>query len=138
MAAKKPAKQNKVKRNLNKPAPRPVVHLDYLRVYHEVLKHEEVLDIDLDVIFQGTIKVLEENLVDKKLSQEPNGYDVEVLVSLVMEELVDKRKPALSAIYEELTGMEIDPITNKFTGNPILNIKEKEIPSALNGTGWTN
>lgn len=90
MASKKPAKQKKVKVNLNKPAPRPVVHLDYLRVYHEVLKHEEVLDYDLDVIFDATIKVLETNLVDKKLSQQPNGYDVEVLVSLVMEELVDK------------------------------------------------
>lgn len=90
MASKKPAKQKKVKANLNKPGPRPVVHLDYLRVYHEVLKHEEVLDYDLDVIFDATIKVLETNLVDKKLSQQPNGYDVEVLVSLVMEELVDK------------------------------------------------
>ena len=44
-----------------------------------------------------------------------------------MEELVDKRKPALGAIYEELTGLEIDPATNKFTGNPILNVKEKEV-----------
>lgn len=89
MAGKKPAKQKKVKANLNKPAPRPVVHLDYLRVYHEVLKHEEVLDYDLDLIFDATIKVLQDNLADKKLSQQPDGYNVEVLVSLVMEELVD-------------------------------------------------
>ena len=101
--AKKPAKQNKVKRNLNKPAPKPVVHLDYLRVYHEVLKHEEVLDYDLDDIFNATIKVLEENLVDKKLSQQPNGYDVEVLVSLVMEELVDNTV-SLEDVAKEMAG----------------------------------
>lgn len=121
MASKKPAKQKKVKVNLNKPAPRPVVHLEYLRVYHEVLKHEEVLDYDLDDIFNATIKVLEANLVDKKLSQQPDGYDVEVLVSLVMEELVDRPKalnealkdPSLRRIYEDVTGLKVDPQTLK-------------------------
>lgn len=121
MASKKPAKQKKVKVNLNKPAPRPVVHLEYLRVYHEVLKHEEVLDYDLDDIFNATIKVLEANLVDKKLSQQPDGYDVEVLVSLVMEELVDRPKalnealkdPSLRSIYEDVTGLKVDPQTLK-------------------------
>uniref|UniRef100_A0AAU8KXC0 Uncharacterized protein n=1 Tax=Pantoea phage Survivor TaxID=3232176 RepID=A0AAU8KXC0_9CAUD len=90
MASKKPAKQNKVKPNLNKPAPKPVVHLDYLRVYHEVLKHEDVLDIELDDIFAATMRVLEDNLAKSKLSKEPDNLAVEILVSKVMEELVDK------------------------------------------------
>lgn len=90
MASKKPAKQNKVKPNLNKPAPKPVVHLDYLRVYHEVLKHEDVLDIELDDIFAATMRVLEDNLAKSKLSKEPDNLGVEILVSKVMEELVDK------------------------------------------------
>lgn len=124
MAKQKPAKQKKNKPNLNRPAPRPVVHLDYLRVYHEVLKHEEILDYDLDKIFDATIKVLETNLVDKKLSQRPDGYNIEVLVSLVMEELVDKPKaleealkePALKHIYDDITGVEDNAETLKFIG----------------------
>lgn len=124
MAKQKPAKQKKNKPNLNRPAPRPVVHLDYLRVYHEVLKHEEILDYELDDIFNATIKVLETNLVDKKLSQQPDGYNIEVLVSLVMEELVDKPKaleealkdPSLRHIYEDIKGVKVSAETLKFTG----------------------
>lgn len=124
MAKQKPAKQKKNKPNLNRPAPRPVVHLDYLRVYHEVLKHEEILDYELDDIFNATIKVLETNLVDKKLSQQPDGYNIEVLVSLVMEELVDKPKaleealkdPSLKHIYEDIKGVKVSAETLKFTG----------------------
>ncbi len=108
MASKKPAKQNKVKPNLNKPAPKPVVHLDYLRVYHEVLKHEDVLDIELDDIFAATMRVLEDNLAKSKLSKEPDGLGVEILVSKVMEELVDKTEseeeenPLLKIVSREL------------------------------------
>lgn len=114
MAKQKPAKQKKTKPNLNRPAPRPVVHLDYLRVYHEVLKHEEVLDYDLDKIFDATIKVLETNLIDKKLSQKPDGYNIEVLVSLVMEELVDKPTAEIHDLTEQL---ERSKLAHNFDGD---------------------
>lgn len=114
MAKTKPAKQKKNKPNLNRPAPRPVVHLDYLRVYHEVLKHEEILDYELDDIFNATIKVLETNLVDKKLSQQPDGYNIEVLVSLVMEELVDKPTAEIHDLTDKL---ERTKIAHNFDGD---------------------
>ena len=55
--------------------------------------------------------MLEENLVDKKLSQEPNGYNIEVLVSLVMEELVDNHNPLLDIKDKEVIvfGGKFDP-----------------------------
>lgn len=86
--AVKPAK--KVKPNLNKPEPRKVIHLSYLRVYHEVLKHEEILDIELDDIFNATVEVIDQHLVKMKMSVEPEAEDIEILVSEVMERLTQK------------------------------------------------
>lgn len=88
---RKVAKQpKKVKPNLNKPEPRKVIHLSYIRVYHEVLKHEEILDVELDDIFNATIAVMDENLAKLKMSVEPEDEDVEILVSEVMKRLCDK------------------------------------------------
>lgn len=84
----KPVK--KVKTNLNKPEPRKVIHLNYLRVYHEVLKHEEILDIELDDIFNATVEVIDGHLVKMKMSVEPEAEDIEVLVSEVMQRLTQK------------------------------------------------
>jgi len=74
---------------LNKPV-KEVVHLGYLAVYHEVLKHEDILDIELSEIYNVVQEVIRENLVKLKMSNEPDGTDIEILVSEVMSRLCDK------------------------------------------------
>lgn len=67
--------------------PKEVVHLDYLRVYHEVLKHEDVLDIELDQIFGATMTVVQRRLSKGKLNDAPDPTDVEIMVKEVMDKL---------------------------------------------------
>lgn len=67
--------------------PKEVIHLDYLRVYHEVLKHEDVLDIELDQIFDATVSVVQDKLAKGKLTEQPEPESVEIMVKEVMEKL---------------------------------------------------
>lgn len=64
-----------------------VVHLDYLRVYHEVLKYEDVLDIELDRIFDATVAVVQRKLGLGKLDTVPDSVSFEVMVREVMDRL---------------------------------------------------
>lgn len=73
--------QKKVKSNLNKPEPRPIIHVNYLQVYHEVLKHEEVLDVELDVIFGHVQTVFDESLTASGMVKPPSPEAIEQLVS---------------------------------------------------------
>ena len=82
---KKPA-QSKPRAVKPRP-PKEVVHLDYLRVYHEVLKHEDVLDIELDQIFDATISVVQQRLAKGKLCDVPDPTVVEIMVKEVMDKL---------------------------------------------------
>ncbi|QGH72120.1 hypothetical protein N1M2_260 [Klebsiella phage N1M2] len=54
MARKTPKQAKKVKMNEQSISRREMIHLDYLNVYNEVLKHEEVLDLDIDIILEAT------------------------------------------------------------------------------------
>lgn len=64
-----------------------IIHLDYLRVYHEVLKHEDVLDIELDTIFDATLFVVQRKLGQGKLDTTPDPLNIEILVKEVMDKL---------------------------------------------------
>lgn len=64
-----------------------IVHLDYLRVYHEVLKYEEVMDIDLDTIFNAVMSNLQRKLAKDKLSEIPDPTDIEIIIKEVMDKL---------------------------------------------------
>lgn len=69
-----------------------IVHLDYLRVYHEVLKYEEVLDIDLDAIFNAVMTNLQRKLAKDKLSEIPDPTDIEIIIKEVMDKLTQVNK----------------------------------------------
>lgn len=66
-----------------------IVHLDYLRVYHEVLKYEDVLDIDLDTIFNAVMANLQRKLAKDKLCEVPDPTDIEIIIKEVMDKLIN-------------------------------------------------
>lgn len=68
-----------------------ILNLDYLRVYHEVLKHEDVLDIDLDQIYNATICVLQRKLTKGKLVEKPDPTDIEIIIKEVMDKLCNSQ-----------------------------------------------
>lgn len=90
--AKKP-RAIKVKANPNKPAKRPIVNIQYFHVYNEVLKFEEVMDIDLDIIASAVIDVMTEAALDNKLGDEPTEGQIETLVAQIVDKLVKENPP---------------------------------------------
>lgn len=66
-----------------------IVHLDYLRVYHEVLKYEDVLDIDLDTIFNAVMANLQRKLAKDKLCEVPDPINIEIIIKEVMDKLIN-------------------------------------------------
>lgn len=87
MARKTIKVAKKVKPNTSRPAVKEIVHVHWLKAYHEVLKHEEVLDIELDVIYGAFSDVIKDNIIKSKMSEEPDNTDIEILVSKVMHQL---------------------------------------------------
>lgn len=79
---------HKAKFNSTKQRAKEVFHLDYLRVYHEVLKHEDVLDIDLDVIYTAVVQTLRSKIGKTKTDGVPDPIEIEILVKEVMDKLV--------------------------------------------------
>lgn len=70
-----------------------VIHLDYFRVYHEILKYEEVLDIDLDVIFDAVnCNLLRKISKGVKLCEVPDPIELEIVIKEVMDKLVGQVK----------------------------------------------
>jgi hypothetical protein len=69
-----------------------IIHLDYLRVYHEVLKYEEVMDIDLDTIFNAVMVNLQRKLAKDKLTEVPDPIEIEIIIKEVMDKLVGPAK----------------------------------------------
>lgn len=70
-----------------------IIHLDYLRVYHEVLKYEEVLDIDLDTIYEAVMSNLQRKLARDKLTEVPDPVEIEIIIKEVMDKLTGANKP---------------------------------------------
>lgn len=73
-------KQNNIKRH-------EVIHIGYLSVYHEVLKYEEVLDLDIDIIFETTMNVIKDKLNKGYLDSLPDKSDIRNLVNTVIDKL---------------------------------------------------
>lgn len=67
-----------------------VIHVEYTRAYHELLKFEEVLDIDLDRIYQAYLKSLADFRIVKDLSQVPEKKDIELLIYNTLDRLEGK------------------------------------------------
>lgn len=64
-----------------------LIHTEYLRAYHELLKHEEVVDINIDFIFQTYLRTVAELRVRKDLLLPPTQKDIELLKDLVLDKL---------------------------------------------------
>lgn len=87
MARKLPKQAKKVKMNEQSISRREMIHLDYLNVYNEVLKYEEVLDLDIDIILEAAKTVFRNELSLSKLATSPTQEELEVLVKKVLEHL---------------------------------------------------
>lgn len=70
-----------------------IMHLDYLRVYHEVLKYEEVLDIEIDVIYEVVVSSLQRKLARDKLTEVPEPVEIDIIIKEVMDKLTGTNKP---------------------------------------------
>lgn len=66
---------------------RRIIHVEYTRVFNEVLKYEEVMDIDLDKIFQYYLKLIADTRKIKNLSKPPTRNDIDALVDLLIVQL---------------------------------------------------
>lgn len=115
-------KKPKVKVNINKPAKRPIVNIQYFKVYNEVLKFEEVMDIDLDRICEVIIDVMTDAAMESKLGDAPTTEQIEVLVAKIVDILKDEPEPESQeadyslnveeekAIDYELEQFQVDPM----------------------------
>lgn len=120
----KQAKPKKVKANPNSVNRREMIHMDYLNVYNEVLKHDEVLDIDIDVILTVTKDVLAEELSLSKLSTAPDAFELEGLKDKILDKLND-------LVSEKSKIIDIINEAKKFVGDEgVLKVG----PQGLNGT----
>lgn len=70
-----------------------IIHIEYIRVYHEILKFEEVIDIDIDRIFQAYLKLLADVRKIKNLSKPPTRFDIDCMVDLLLMKL--KNEPMI-------------------------------------------
>lgn len=77
----------KIKQNVERVNRREMVHIDYLNVYNEVLKFEEVLDIDIDVILDVTKSVFSRELSLSKLASSPTQDELQALTHQIIDEL---------------------------------------------------
>lgn len=63
------------------------LHTEYLRVYHEVLKYEEVIDINIDFIFQTFLKIVAQVREKVDLTIPPGQREITNMKELVLDEL---------------------------------------------------
>lgn len=83
---------HKAKFPVSKARTKAVVHLDYLRVYHELLKYEDVLDIDIDHIYEAVIDNINRKLAKTKLNGVPDPSEIEIIIKEVMDKLTGTYK----------------------------------------------
>lgn len=97
----KQAKQKKTKVNPAKVNRREMIHMDYLNVYNEVLKFEEVVDLDIDFILGVTKEVLSEELSLSKLSSTPSPHELEALAEKILDRIRDVQEPTDKLITDD-------------------------------------
>lgn len=64
-----------------------VVHIEYFRAYNEVLKHDEVIDINIDLIFQTYLRVIADLRSKKDLISGPTQTDIDLVKGLLLDRL---------------------------------------------------
>lgn len=74
---------------------RKTIHIEYSRAYHEILKYEDILDFDLDRIYQTYLKVISELREDRNLNTYPLQGDIDNVVMLVIRRLKSEGKNAM-------------------------------------------
>lgn len=101
----------KPKANPNKPAKRPIVNIQYFNVYNEVLKFEEVMDIDIDRINEVVIDVMTDAAMEGKLGDAPTTEQIESLVSKIVDILKDEPEAeSEEGVDYELEQFQVDPM----------------------------
>lgn len=63
------------------------IHVNYTKVYLDVLQYEEVLDIDINRIYQAFLKVLSEERRYRDLNAPPKARTIRRLVELTLRKL---------------------------------------------------
>lgn len=84
MANKRPKKS---KQNPVSISRREMIHLDYLNVYNEVLKYDEIIDLDIDLILDITKSVFQRELSLSKLASSPTPEELHALAIKVIDEI---------------------------------------------------
>lgn len=63
------------------------IHIEYTHVYHNILKYEEVQDIELETIYQVFRKVISDYGNNNLLSTRPTNKVISKLIDKVLDEL---------------------------------------------------
>lgn len=66
------------------------VHIEYLRVYNDILKYEDVLDFELDYIYQTYLRVLAKLRSQIDFTKPPKQKDLDFLRDKVLDAIVNK------------------------------------------------
>lgn len=61
------------------------MHIEYSRAYHETLKHEEVIDVNIDLIFQSFLQVMASLRGKKDVLSPPGQRDIDSVREMMLE-----------------------------------------------------
>lgn len=61
------------------------MHIEYSRAYHETLKHDEVIDINIDLIFQAFLQVMSSLRGRKDVLNPPGQKDIDSVREKMLE-----------------------------------------------------
>lgn len=106
MSNKRPKKS---KQNPVSISRREMIHLDYLNVYNEVLKYDEVLDLDIDLILDVTKSVFQRELSLSKLASSPTPEELHALAIKVIDEIRGLKgiSETLISVFAKGNGVEV-------------------------------
>lgn len=71
---------------------RKLIHVEYIRAYHNILKYEEVIDIELDIIYQTYLNVIAKLRSEIDLTKSPEKNDILYVEELVIDKLLKVKK----------------------------------------------
>ena len=65
------------------------IHIEYFRVYNDILKYEEVLDIELGTIFQTYLNTIAKMRKHFDFTKPPSQKELDRLREIVMDNLAE-------------------------------------------------
>lgn len=77
---------------MGKKRQRKLIHVEYIRAYHNILKYEEVIDIELDIIYQTYLNVIAKLRSEIDLTKSPEKNDILYVEELVIDKLLKVKK----------------------------------------------